>query len=467
MSSSKFSNEEEFTPGSCFGIGFGTKVMMYNGPDKDIEDVEEGDVVWGGDGKPHKVLYTYLGHDTLYLVRQGKNVVKPYVVSQDYKFNLKASGVAPVATTTSSGGYRVTRYIRCSPETCKNTKCTKKCIRKTEKSYKSREEAEAAKQQLKTNPSHDAVVAGNTFEVPLLDYVTVCQKDAVHRLKGYRNPRPVKGYDPDSKLPLPPYLLSLWLGDGHHISPTICTSDQEVIDYLRKYCKDIGDMEVVLTFYPPGTTSKGGIVSKMGYYQCSLREMYIKRGNRVYKALKELNLIGNKHIPEIYMQASEQNRLELFAGLIDTDGSVQGYDGNHELCKFSYAFGQTEEHRQLVNDAYRLAQTLGLGYSTIMSRKVYCSYSDTYKDGKEYHMFYYFNISGEKILDIPCKIVRKQIENICPDVRDRILNNTTASLYFERIDDPIYYEEEYNCKGIKVEGDGTFLLADCTVVNCN
>ena len=40
----------------------------------------------------------------------------------------------------------------------------------------------------------------------------------------------------------------------------------------------------------------------------------------IYGKLKELNLINNKHIPDIYQRASYEQRLDLLRGLMDTDG---------------------------------------------------------------------------------------------------------------------------------------------------
>jgi hypothetical protein len=50
--------------------------------------------------------------------------------------------------------------------------------------------------------------------------------------------------------------------------------------------------------------------------------------NYFYKTLKELNLIGNKHIPHIYKCNSRDIQLQLLAGIIDSDGSaiVGGWD---------------------------------------------------------------------------------------------------------------------------------------------
>ena len=38
--------------------------------------------------------------------------------------------------------------------------------------------------------------------------------------------------------------------------------------------------------------------------------------------LRDLNLIQNKHIPDVYMKGSRQQRLQLLAGILDSDGHL-------------------------------------------------------------------------------------------------------------------------------------------------
>ena len=38
--------------------------------------------------------------------------------------------------------------------------------------------------------------------------------------------------------------------------------------------------------------------------------------------LRKLGLLHNKHIPQIYLRSSVEQRLELLRGLMDSDGSV-------------------------------------------------------------------------------------------------------------------------------------------------
>lgn len=111
----------------------------------------------------------------------------------------------------------------------------------------------------------------------------------------------VKGdYKP---LKVNPYVLGVWLGDGNSVSSKVCVKKDELITLkeLRKY-------------YPDGSMYKD---KHTGVYT------YIYKG-----LITDLHSIGlgygkdQKHIPEEYLLASRHQRLELLAGLIDTDGYI-------------------------------------------------------------------------------------------------------------------------------------------------
>lgn len=94
------------------------------------------------------------------------------------------------------------------------------------------------------------------------------------------------------ELPIDPYLLGVWLGDGNKYGGTLSFPNQDIWD------------EIV---------SRGYILSKN----------YDKITRRVFGLgglLKSLNLIKNKHIPDIYITSSFEQRLDLLRGLFDSDG---------------------------------------------------------------------------------------------------------------------------------------------------
>src|SRR5207237_10262761 len=70
---------------------------------------------------------------------------------------------------------------------------------------------------------------------------------------------------------------------------------------------------------------------------------------RMTARLRALGLLHNKHIPAVYLRASEQQRRALLAGLLETDGTV-----NH--CG---AIEFTTTNSQLAQDVYELICSLG------------------------------------------------------------------------------------------------------------
>lgn len=121
---------------------------------------------------------------------------------------------------------------------------------------------------------------------------------------------------PYKELPIDPYLLGLWLGDGLHTSGIIHTPDKE----LTKNWIEIPS-------------------SKYGYRVPGLTTL-----------LRENNLLMNKHVPEIYLRASKEQRLALLQGLMDTDGTVKKGCG-------SVTFDNTNEN--IVDAVIELACSLG------------------------------------------------------------------------------------------------------------
>lgn len=130
-------------------------------------------------------------------------------------------------------------------------------------------------------------------------------------------------------LPIDPYFLGVWLGDGKASEPVICGGAEDMEHIVSKIT------------YPAGCKSvhKDTGVVYQGF----------KGGIRAQLRLN--GLLNNKHIPEIYQTSAENQRRELLAGLVDTDGSME--PGAHRIRFRSSS-------RQLIDDVTRLVR--GLGY---------------------------------------------------------------------------------------------------------
>jgi replicative DNA helicase len=106
---------------------------------------------------------------------------------------------------------------------------------------------------------------------------------------------------PAQELPLAPYPLGVWLGDGHSAGARITTADPEIAVHL-----EADGLWVV-----PG----GGL-------NYSLRLPQRNHHGTVQGVLRTLGVLRNKHIPTAYLRGSEAQRRALLAGLLDTDGTV-------------------------------------------------------------------------------------------------------------------------------------------------
>ena len=115
-------------------------------------------------------------------------------------------------------------------------------------------------------------------------------------------------------LPVAPYTLGAWLGDGTSSKAWIthAASDVAVVERVER-----DGYEKVKQY----VHAKTGVVSSV--FQARTRG---GKGSPLHQALKAAGVLNNKHIPDAYFTASVADRLQLLAGLIDTDGSV-GADG--------------------------------------------------------------------------------------------------------------------------------------------
>lgn len=132
---------------------------------------------------------------------------------------------------------------------------------------------------------------------------------------------------PERDLPLDPYFFGCWLGDGSATKPCI-THDRNDREHIEKIL------------------SRGFTVSTT----CSDSTVTYFSHQGLIGTFRAMGIYGNKHIPEIYLCASDAQRMELLAGLIDTDGSVEGKTGRirYSTCD-----------ARLAADVERLAHSLG------------------------------------------------------------------------------------------------------------
>ncbi len=136
--------------------------------------------------------------------------------------------------------------------------------------------------------------------------------------------------------------------------------------------------------------------------------------------LKEQNLINNKHIPMVYKCNSQEIRLKVLAGILDSNESLPGYD--------------IVQDEKLLDDIIFLARSLG-----------FAAYKTKCQKG-----FYKTTIHGHGLEEIPTTIKRKQV-----DVDKNVL---TTRIILEKQEIGDYY-------GFEIDGNRRFLLGDFTVTH--
>ncbi|MEV6931612.1 replicative DNA helicase [Dactylosporangium sp. NPDC051485] len=141
---------------------------------------------------------------------------------------------------------------------------------------------------------------------------------------------------PERDLPVPPYTLGAWLGDGHSAAPRLTTGDPQIAEAIAA----------------EGIRVRPSTAHPMLYGLHAAEP-----GNSLTRQLRELGVLGNKHIPAHYLRVSESQRRALLAGLLDTDGTVTS-TGNVQF---------TSTSERLAHDVFELV--VSLGYRCTMTRR--------------------------------------------------------------------------------------------------
>lgn len=138
-------------------------------------------------------------------------------------------------------------------------------------------------------------------------------------------------------LPIPPYVLGAWLGDGSTGCAQFTIGEQD-IESTR------AELELALRHPARCVMGKGKTAYTVNF-----------PGSGLQATMRAEGLLGNKHIPDKYFDASASQRWDLLQGLMDTDGTVTRHAGQTTpRCSL------TSVHEGLARDVWRLARSLGL-----------------------------------------------------------------------------------------------------------
>lgn len=230
-------------------------------------------------------------------------------------------------------------------------------------------------------------------------------------------------------LPLDPYFLGALLGDGGlagtRQSLRFTTADSELVETLREQAVK-HDMNLVRQ-------------SKYGY-ALTRKPHQMGRGKKspLKRILYGLGLAAvrceDRFVPQGYKTGAPSTRLEILAGLLDTDGSLSG--GCYDYISKS---------PRLAGDVVFLARSVGLAaYLTPCQKSAHKDHAGTY---------YRVCISGD--LDrVPCRVPRKKAPRRTQK-KDVLRTGFSVSEYCDV--KPFY--------GFTLSENGRYLLGDFTVTH--
>lgn len=420
--------------GKCFGKN--TPILMYDGTVKKVQDIVVGDLVMGNDSTPRKVLCLTRGHEELFKVIPKKG--DSYVVNKSHILTLKSS----------------------------------------DKKYN----------RMKNNPYKQ----GDVYNISVENYLQQT-KSFKHLVRGYR--AGVKfSYKPVN---VDPYFLGIWLGDGHSHMVAITSQSPEILKHVADIAanrklkltsrRKNGCYSYFLTSHirDKKTVGKEAIlayqlkekgyslqdISKLLPDVCTLYNKKTIRKSTVYRWIKyveklygknamhinvpktitpsqmtnaqyrnsllndfnDYNLINNKHVPFDYKTNTREIRLQVLAGLLDTDGHLD-----------SNCFEFVNKNQQLAEDVVFLTRSLGMAaYIKKVTKKCQTGYCGVY---------WRVNISGN-IDEIPTRVPYKQA------TKRRIKKDPLmVGIRLEEMGVGDYF-------GFSISGNQLFLLGDFTVVH--
>ena len=441
----------------CFGRD--TPILLWDGTTKMSQDIREGDHLVGDDGAPRTVLALIDGVEELYEVSQTSGMT--YVVNGAHTLVLKCSRERGLRWSEYARIWHIEWYSR------------------EEKKMKSKRFTSCGDVTKEIAYEHarifmESLVFDEVIEMTVDEYLKLPHNAQKH-MTGFKT----AGIHWEKKeIPLDPYVMGLYIGDGINngscfaINPN---TDPEILLYLLDWAKKNdceivhddayrfrlrrrGNKQNVIPAIGHGATSatcRGCKINKSSLcdlpnipYEEKEEPFHCANKNRLIEILESYGLVSNKKsIPTDYLVNDRETRLQLLAGIIDTDGHVpKTAEGKRAVVITSLA--------SLSEQIALLARSLGFITSIYRIPKK----DVVFKKGgekKDYPDHYGINISGQ-IEEIPTRIPRKKCRNANPRYD---MHNTTISVK------PVGLGEFY---GWKVDGNHRFVLKDLTCLrNCS
>lgn len=352
-------------------LGKDTPILMHDGSIKPVQDIRVGDKVMGVDSTPRNVLSVSTGIDKLYKIKPVKG--DSWICNSQHLLTVYDQNIA------------------------RNNKVKKE------------------ENQLN----------------PLVDYpISKILKKPVEKTTGAKMKLQLQrtGVDfPEQELSLDPYFVGLWIAEGSK-------NKNDVSNF------SINENDTVLINYLENFKFEGEKVSvhkrkERGCYGINVK---LRKGriNPIRAILKNFaKEKGRLNIPKEYFINSQENRLNLIAGILDGDGHLDNNNCYQLITKY----------KEISDLVVFLCRSLGLA--------AYCCKKIGRIKSLNFEGEYYsISISGNTNI-IPVKVERKKAKE-----RKQIKTVLRTGFWIEEIGVGKWY-------GFKVDKDERFLLGDFTITH--
>jgi deoxycytidine triphosphate deaminase len=159
----------------------------------------------------------------------------------------------------------------------------------------------------------------------------------------------------ERELPIDPYVLGVWIGDGTTTKGEITCADAEILAEVAAAGYRVAPQRTRPLVYRIGGT---------GHSRCATTGR-LTRNDSLSSKLRNLELLGRKRIPDEYLRASIAQREALLQGLMDTDGYVDRFgrcdlttvkaDLAEQMCELVASLGfrpKLARKRAILNNRY-------------------------------------------------------------------------------------------------------------------
>jgi ATP-dependent Lon protease len=292
--------------GKCFALN--TRILMYDGSYKNVQDVVIGDVIMGDDSTPRNVLSLGSGNDNMYKILSNNGEF--YTVNSEHILCLKI--------------YNANKIYRVDKNIFRVQYYDKQINKITTQLFSTFKDSKIFLDEL-IKTENDIV------EITVKDYLKL-PNYTKNYLKGYK----VGVQFPTTSIDFDPYVLGYWFG--------CASSGQNSSRFIINHSDILSYLEKAIEKYKLSLMHING--------NCYLITDDKQSSDTFTQILNKYNLFNNKHIPNEFKINDLSTRLQILAGIIDSGGIYNETTENFEIIVYT---------KQLATDIIYLINSLGFG----------------------------------------------------------------------------------------------------------